>query len=64
MPRMGGIEMARAVRASRPKMPILFLSGDIDRNPEARKLGNACLNKPYREPELADRLRDLGAIGG
>jgi PAS domain S-box-containing protein len=64
MPRgMNGIELAREARRLRPHIALLLASGYAE---EALGLSNEMtfLAKPYRLPELADRLKALvGAAG-
>ena len=62
MPRMGGREFARLVRASRPELPVLFMSGYMEGaalNPEALDPGAELLHKPFDPDVLTDRLGQL-----
>jgi PAS domain S-box-containing protein len=63
MPRMGGRELAGALRASRPDLPILFMSGQPDEIPPraASEGEEAFIMKPFSPSELASRLRALSA---
>jgi len=65
MPVMNGWEAARAIRALRPDLPILFCSGhDVD-----AALGDThgiegarCLKKPYRIADLREALGDVVGV--
>ena len=62
MPRMGGIELARRLRAERADLPILFVSGYTDSSlarDGATESGTAFLPKPYSPSALAEHVRDL-----
>jgi PAS domain S-box-containing protein len=62
MPRMSGIELARAVRVLRPAMPVLLLSGHIEakdeENARAAGIGELML-KPVGAEELARTLERM-----
>ena len=49
MPGLGGDEMVRQIRTSRPDLPVLYVTGHIDRLMDARPLweGEAFLEKPF-----------------
>jgi len=55
MPRMNGLQLATAVRAVRPRLPVLFISGDI---PHA-DCGWGCVAKPFTAGELIGRVRQV-----
>ena len=57
MPGMNGVELARHVRAERPAMPILIVSGYAEAEGIAPDLPR--LTKPFRTAELALRLAEL-----
>jgi PAS domain S-box-containing protein len=62
MPRMGGRELARRLRAERPQLRVLFVSGydaqgELLREPLGR--GESFLAKPYTTAQLGARLREL-----
>jgi len=62
MPRMGGLELARRLRAERPDLPILYVSGYTDSalaRDGATEPGTAFLPKPYSPSALAACVRDL-----
>lgn len=49
MPELGGDEMVRRIRATRPDLKVLYVTGHIDRLMDARPLweGEAFLDKPF-----------------
>ena len=49
MPGIGGDEMVRQIRRMRPELPVLYVTGHIDRLMDARPLweGEAFLEKPF-----------------
>jgi CheY-like chemotaxis protein len=49
MPELGGDEMVRRIRATRPDLKVLFVTGHIDKLMDARPLweGEAFLEKPF-----------------
>ncbi len=61
MPNLGGIDLARAFRARRPDLPIVFMSGfsgrDTEWSGEEAQLG-PMLPKPFTRVGLADIVRD------
>jgi PAS domain S-box-containing protein len=62
MPRLSGIELARAVRTSRPSIPILIVTGFVhpDLELHARELGTCeVLAKPVSRVELIDAVGRL-----
>jgi two-component system cell cycle sensor histidine kinase/response regulator CckA len=56
MPLMDGITLANRVRAMRPEMPVIFVSGYMDGIlvPEAER--TAFLRKPWRATQLASEV--------
>jgi PAS domain S-box-containing protein len=61
MPGMGGREMARSLAASRPELPVLFMSGyDDDGEPgtDGAARGSGVLAKPFTAETLARQVRD------
>lgn len=62
MPRMGGRELARNLARSRPKVPVLFMSGYTDdavlRSGES-EAGTAFVHKPIGPLALARKVRQL-----
>jgi DNA-binding response OmpR family regulator len=60
MPGMTGVELARRVRESHPKLPILFASGYADVQTFGDELSDEnMLKKPYRIADLAARIAAL-----
>jgi two-component system cell cycle sensor histidine kinase/response regulator CckA len=60
MPGANGMEVARRVRAARPKIGVLLVSGDVDDDAVragAVESGEAMLEKPFGPPELARAVR-------
>ena len=57
MPGMNGAEVAREVKARRPQLPVLFVTGFADTEALASAGGVHILRKPFAERELADMLR-------
>ena len=55
MPGLGGREVAQALRASRPRLRVLYLSGRV---PDDTMLGSdSFLRKPFTADDLARALR-------
>lgn len=67
MPRLGGEEVARRIKAVRPELPIILTSGLLSEPSEAedregesyRELGDVVLQKPFSQAELLGALRDV-----
>jgi signal transduction histidine kinase len=62
MPRMGGLELARRVRKSFPRLPVLFMSGYAGEDVQERGLlepGVPFVQKPFSPTVLAERVRAL-----
>ncbi len=61
MPRMDGVELARAVSALFPTMPVLFISGWADplEKPEWQKPEYAFLRKPFLPNALVKSIEEL-----
>ena len=62
MPRMGGIELARCLRESRPEIKILITSGYTEENPIIGGPSNASLpylQKPFMPSELLRKVREV-----
>jgi PAS domain S-box-containing protein len=57
MPGMNGAEVAREARARRPQLPILFVTGYADTTALPSPGDEDILRKPFREEELAAKLR-------
>ncbi len=62
MPRLGGFELAKQLRQTRPELPILFVSGYSDQRPplsDGTKAPSRFLEKPYKLNELAKTVTEL-----
>jgi len=58
MPGLGGAEMVRQIRMIRPDLPVLYMTGYIDRLIDARPLweGEAFLEKPFSVAGLREAV--------
>ncbi len=59
MPDLGGEEMARRIRATRPDLKVLYVTGHIDRLMDERPLlwdGEAFLDKPFTAQALLEAV--------
>jgi two-component system, cell cycle sensor histidine kinase and response regulator CckA len=59
MPVLGGDEMARRIRATRPDLKVLYVTGHIDRLMDARPVlwdGEAFLDKPFSSAALLEAV--------
>lgn len=58
MPGLGGDEMVRRIRATRPDLKVLYVTGHIDRLMDARPLweGEAFLEKPFNPIGLREAI--------
>ena len=54
---MNGLEFARMLRARRPEMPILLISGYSAEADKAAAEGYRVLSKPFRPEMLAEAIR-------
>ena len=61
MPRLGGPELVAALRARRPALKVLLVSGYTDGAvvPPAAPDGTAFLQKPYTPHGLAQKVREV-----
>jgi CheY-like chemotaxis protein len=57
MPGMNGADVARHVRAKRPTLPVLFVTGFADRTALAGVSEKRVISKPFVDGELADKVR-------
>lgn len=58
MPRMNGVELMRQVRSRYPRLPIIVISGIVDRE-EIPGLGETpFLSKPFHPKQLSKMVRD------
>ena len=65
MPRMSGSEALTALRALRPAIPVVFISG-YSVVAEGAAFGDpltAFLHKPFKPPMLASRIREVLTAG-
>jgi CheY-like chemotaxis protein len=58
MPVLGGDEMVQRIRATRPDLKVLYVTGHIDRLMDARPLweGEAFLDKPFSANSLREAV--------
>ena len=58
MPGLGGDEMVRRIRATRPDLKVLYVTGHIDKLMDARPLweGEAFLEKPFNPVGLREAV--------
>jgi two-component system, cell cycle sensor histidine kinase and response regulator CckA len=58
MPGLGGNEMVRRIRTTRPDLKVLYVSGHISRLMDARPLwgGESFLNKPFTNESLREAV--------
>lgn len=62
MPRMGGTETFTALRALRPELPVILMSGHGEEWVASQLSGQDCIQrlpKPFRADTLEQRLRSL-----
>jgi len=62
MPRVGGVELAARLRATRPALRVLYVSGYADGaalRSVGRELGTALLAKPFTPADLLVRVREI-----
>ena len=66
MPRMGGRALVERLRATRPELPVILMSGYAEDFPmtELEGRGTVCLQKPFAPEVLLRRIRELLAKGG
>jgi two-component system, cell cycle sensor histidine kinase and response regulator CckA len=58
MPRMGGRELAKAIRSKRPDVRFLYMSG-YDSESEITGPGEAFIQKPFSITEFSQAVRDI-----
>ncbi len=61
MPRLTGLQLSEEVRAIRPEMKFLFITGFADEFPELHeliKIGASILEKPFLPSELLSKVED------
>jgi two-component system cell cycle sensor histidine kinase/response regulator CckA len=59
MPRMGGLQLAEKIRATLPKIKVLFMSGYTDRWAEIEQMQVPLLHKPFTPESLARKVREV-----
>jgi PAS domain S-box-containing protein len=62
MPAMGGQTLAENLRKHKPDLPVLFMSGhpfDVNTKVLAEMEGNDFIQKPFRPPEMAEKIRRM-----
>jgi CheY-like chemotaxis protein len=62
MPQLNGLQMTEQIRAARPKMKFLFITGFADEFPELRELiknGGDVLEKPFLPSELIGKVEKI-----
>jgi CheY-like chemotaxis protein len=59
MPLMHGAELAKEARWLLPRVPVLFVTGDSDAAEIGETSQDPVLKKPFRQTDLAERLRNL-----
>ena len=59
MPRLGGLELARAVSKKLPDTAVLLVSGYSEQQMAAQQSGHALLKKPFAVGELISRVGAL-----
>ncbi len=57
---VGGADLYAALKAERPEIPVLFISGFMSREP----LQGAFLKKPFTPAELLAKVQELLGAGG
>jgi PAS domain S-box-containing protein len=56
MPEMSGVELASAIHATRPALPVILVTGYVDLD-VVKKFGESrILQKPYTEDDLVDKI--------
>jgi CheY-like chemotaxis protein len=56
MPEMNGVELARAVHATRPTLPVILVTGYCDHDLLKEFGDSRILQKPYTEGDLVDKI--------
>ena len=65
MPRMGGAKLAERLRAARPDLKVLFISGYVENTGTRHEaiLSASFLSKPFSLGTLAHRIREIIEVG-
>jgi signal transduction histidine kinase len=58
MPGMSGTEVARQMHSKRPLLPVLYVTGYVDRAALAGVSEAQIIRKPFQQSELAEKIRD------
>jgi DNA-binding LytR/AlgR family response regulator len=58
MPGMNGAQLAKAATAKRPALPIVFVTGYVERGALSEVDERRILNKPFDQKALVERVRD------
>jgi CheY-like chemotaxis protein len=56
MPEMSGVELARAIHATRPTLPVILITGHGDLDVLREFDESRILQKPYTESDLVDKI--------
>jgi len=59
MPEMNGFEVQQRLHARKASIPVIFLTAQGEENIPPRTAGIERIQKPFRDDELVDRLREL-----
>ncbi|MGH8973287.1 MAG: response regulator, partial [Acidimicrobiia bacterium] len=59
MPRMGGVELTRRLASEHPGVPVLFMTGYVDRDSRDQLQGAEVLVKPFGVDELVARVGEM-----
>lgn len=57
MPRMSGVELAKALRLLRPTLPVILVTGYADLDVLKRLDGSQILQKPYSHGDLVEKIK-------
>jgi CheY-like chemotaxis protein len=56
MPEMSGVELARAIRETRPTLPVILVTGYRDLHALKEFGESRTLQKPYTESDLTEKI--------
>ena len=59
VPGLGRVELSQRIRAARPEMKFLFITGFGDQFPELREYGATILEKPFLPSELLHKVEEI-----
>lgn len=54
-----GFELARQAQVTRPAMPVAYLSGEVQTQPDGHEVLGPILRKPYRRADLVQEVQKL-----